>query len=65
MEQESTAAVTMGFGQALEAFKAGRRIARSSWSNNVWLQLQYPDEPGKTAFIHQDELLCEDWVVLP
>lgn len=36
----------MNFGQALEALKAGKRVARVGWNGNgMWLRLLSPGEP--------------------
>lgn len=34
----------MNFGQAIEAMKNGRRVARAGWNGKgMWLELQVPD----------------------
>ena len=36
------------FGQAIEAMKAGNRIARAGWNGkNMWVAAQFPDENSK------------------
>ena len=38
----------MNFGSALEALKAGMRVARSGWNGKgMWLELQTPDTHSK------------------
>jgi len=38
----------LNFGQALEALKNGRRVARAGWNGKgMWLQLQTPDANSK------------------
>ena len=38
----------LNFGQALEALKAGQRIARNGWNGKgLWLELQRPDAHSK------------------
>jgi hypothetical protein len=38
----------MPFGAALEALKAGRRVARAGWNGKgLWLELQVPDANSK------------------
>lgn len=38
----------MKFGEAIEAVKAGKRIAREDWNGkNMYLELQRPDEHSK------------------
>ena len=38
----------MNFGSALEALKAGMRVARSGWNGKgLWLELQTPDTHSK------------------
>lgn len=38
----------MNFGQALEALKAGKRVARAGWNGKgMWLVLQVPDANSK------------------
>jgi hypothetical protein len=38
----------MNFGQALEALKAGQKIARTGWNGKaMWVMLQVPDEHSK------------------
>lgn len=38
----------MNFGQALEALKQGKKVARSGWNGKgMWLNLQVPDENSK------------------
>jgi hypothetical protein len=37
-----------GYGLALEALRAGRRVARSGWNGkSMWLELQVPDKHSK------------------
>lgn len=39
---------TMNFGQAIEALKQGKRVARTGWNGkNMHLELQRPDEHSK------------------
>lgn len=69
----------MNIGGAVEALKAGMRVARTGWNGRgMWLQLvsrRYADRPAyvemKTAngdFIpwlcSQTDLLAEDWTVV-
>lgn len=38
----------MTFGHAIEALKAGSRVARAGWNGNgMWLALQVPDAHSK------------------
>lgn len=38
----------MNFGQALEALKAGKKVAREGWNGNgIFIELQTPDENSK------------------
>lgn len=38
----------MDFGQALDALKCGKKVARSGWNGKgLWLELQRPDEHSK------------------
>ena len=38
----------MNFGQAIEALKQGKRVARTGWNGkNMHLELQRPDEHSK------------------
>lgn len=38
----------MNFGQAIEALKAGHKVARAGWNGkNMWLALQRPDANSK------------------
>lgn len=38
----------MNFGQAIEALKAGKRVARDGWNGKgLWLELQTPDAHSK------------------
>ncbi len=38
----------MNFGQAIEALKEGKKVARSGWNGkNMYLELQRPDEHSK------------------
>ena len=38
----------MNFGSALEALKAGMRVARSGWNGKgMWIELQTPDAHSK------------------
>lgn len=38
----------MNFGQAIEALKAGHKVARAGWNGkNKWLALQRPDANSK------------------
>lgn len=38
----------MTFGDALEALKAGKKVARSGWNGKgMWLLLQVPDKNSK------------------
>jgi len=38
----------MNFGQAIEALKAGHKVARAGWNGkNMWLALQRPDTNSK------------------
>lgn len=40
----------MNFGQALEALKVGRRVAREGWNGKgMWLALQRPDAHSKMS----------------
>jgi hypothetical protein len=64
---EAVENVTMGFGQALEALKAGRRVARNGWNGKgMWLELQRPDEHSKMKrpyiFIHPSPEFVVPWV---
>jgi hypothetical protein len=41
---------SMTFGDALEALKAGRTVARNGWNGKgMWLQLQRPDARSKMS----------------
>jgi hypothetical protein len=38
----------LSFGQALEALKNGKRVARTGWNGKgLWLELQVPDSHSK------------------
>jgi hypothetical protein len=38
----------MNFGQALEALKAGKKVARSGWNGKgMWILMQSPDAHSK------------------
>lgn len=38
----------MNFGQAIDALKAGKKVARGGWNGkNMWLALQRPTELSK------------------
>lgn len=38
----------MIFGRAIEALKAGERVAREGWNGkNMWIELQVPDDNSK------------------
>ena len=38
------------FGQAIEALKSGKRVARSGWNGKgMWLELQRPDAHSKMS----------------
>lgn len=38
----------MKFGRAIEALKAGERVAREGWNGkNMWIELQVPDDNSK------------------
>ena len=38
----------MNFGQAIEALKAGKKVARDGWNGKgMWLNAQFPDEDSK------------------
>lgn len=38
----------MNFGQAIEALKSGKKVARKGWNGkNMYLELQRPDEHSK------------------
>lgn len=40
----------MNFGQAIEALKSGRRVARAGWNGKgMWLELQVPDAHSKMS----------------
>lgn len=40
----------MNFGQAIEALKNGRRVARAGWNGKgMWLELQVPDMHSKMS----------------
>lgn len=40
----------MNFGQAIEALKQGKRVARSGWNGKgMWLNLQAPDALSKMS----------------
>ena len=40
----------MDFGKALEALKAGKKVAREGWNGKeMWLGLQRPDEHSKMS----------------
>lgn len=40
----------MNFGQAIEALKGGRRVARAGWNGKgMWLELQVPDAHSKMS----------------
>ena len=41
----------MNFGQAIEALKAGKRVARKGWNGKgIFIELQVPDEHSKMTF---------------
>lgn len=49
----------MNFGQAIEALKMGRKVARSGWNGQgIFLELQTPDEHSKMMqpYIYIDTL---------
>lgn len=38
----------LNFGQAIEALKQGKKVARAGWNGKgLWLELQVPDEHSK------------------
>ncbi len=40
----------MNFGQAIDALKAGKKVARSGWNGKgMWLALQIPDANSKMS----------------
>lgn len=40
----------MNFGQAIEAIKEGKKVAREGWNGKgMWLNLQTPDEHSKMS----------------
>lgn len=40
----------MNFGQAIEALKEGKKVAREGWNGKgMWLNLQIPDEHSKMS----------------
>lgn len=40
--------MSMNFGDALQALKAGSRVARTGWNGKgMWLELQVPDAHSK------------------
>ncbi len=42
--------VQMNFGQAIEALKAGKAVARDGWNGKgMWLRLQVPDAHSKMS----------------
>jgi hypothetical protein len=71
----------MNFGQAQEAMRQGRRVARYEWTSHSWIQLQRPDAHSKMtepyAFVASDygwrvpwtpaqqDLWGLDWYILP
>jgi hypothetical protein len=43
----------MGFGDAIQSSKAGKRVVRSGWNGtNLWLELQVQDAHSKTPLPH-------------
>jgi len=43
----------MTFGQAIEALKDGRKVARKEWNRKgLYLELQVPNEYSKTTYIY-------------
>ena len=40
--------MSMNFGDALQALKAGKRVSRAGWNGKgMWLELQVPDAHSK------------------
>lgn len=64
----------LNFGQALDAAKAGNKVARTAWGENIrWitfsqtqgLEVNYPDISGHSwDQIEQEDVLSEDWTIL-
>ena len=47
----------MNFGQAIEAMKAGKKVARAGWNGNgIFIKIQFPDSNSKMthAYIYID-----------
>ena len=39
--------LTINFSDALELLKEGKKVARFSWPDDIWIELQRPDEHSK------------------
>ena len=47
----------MNFGEAIEAMKAGKRLARNGWNGKgIYIQIQFPDINSKmtSPYIYMD-----------
>lgn len=62
----------MGFELALKGLKKGRKIGRLSWPENIYLEYYAPENTrpfitinGQMWEPYQEDLLEEDWVVIP
>ena len=69
----------MDFGNALNALRAGHKVARGDWEGGIWLTLE-PDGNGETVFWYdrimgegkvrtqwgafQADLLATDWEIV-
>jgi hypothetical protein len=71
--------LTFDFPHAIHLMKQGKRVARSVWSKDVYLRIQFPDHGSKMShpYIYvtsrfglvpwvatQVEMLTEDWILV-
>lgn len=68
---EAQPPTTMNFGGALAALKQGKHVTRQAWSKGT-LFMEMPDGPIRIAYpspnswpTSPEDLLAEDWTVLP
>lgn len=70
---------TFGFGEAIKHLKAGSKVRRAVWSDDVYINAQFPDENSKMTapylYVHSRygnvpwketmiEMFAEDWEIL-
>jgi hypothetical protein len=55
----------LSFGLAIEAMKAGKRVARAGWNGKgLSVELQVPNEHSKMTLSYITDMLAEDWEVV-